>query len=73
MEDIADTIIAVQAGKRENHKVLPGLKCKLSDRCDGTWVSVMVDAMQPSIAPENAKQILSYQYGSKIEVADNIL
>ena len=68
-EDIADTIVAVPAGKREGDKVLPGLKRKLSDRCDGTWVSVMAESMQASTTPGNAEQILSYQYGSNTGLA----
>ena len=72
LEQMANTIIAVPAGKRERDKVLPGLKCKLSDRCDGTnWVSVMVEAMQASISPGGAK--LMQESGTNFSVLLDIM
>ena len=60
------TIIAVPAGKKSNHRVLPGLKCKLPAYCeDPTWTSIMTEVMRVTCPSELAPSILQYQYGVK--------
>ena len=59
-----NTIIAVPAGKKTNHRVLPGLKCKLPAHCvDPTWTSIMIEVMRATCPSELAPSILQYQHG----------
>ena len=63
--DIANTIIAVPAGKTPRCQVLPGLEYPLPDYCEQNWISLLIEIMQTKCTAERAHWILQYQYGEE--------